>query len=166
MPRILSVLLAVLALIWAGTAGAASNRSTLERTVERHRSDAWRWQRLMGLRATPPGRAPERLGSAVVFWRHEAGRAWRRALSPPHRSAWLCIHRYEGAWDANTGNGYYGGLQMDLAFQRYYAPRFLRRKGTADRWTPLEQIWVAERARRSGRGFRPWPATARACRLI
>jgi hypothetical protein len=26
--------------------------------------------------------------------------------------AFMCIHRYEGAWDAATGNGYYGGLQF------------------------------------------------------
>lgn len=29
-----------------------------------------------------------------------------------HLAMWLCIHAKEGAWNANTGNGYYGGLQM------------------------------------------------------
>ena len=29
-----------------------------------------------------------------------------------HLAGWLCIHAREGAWNANTGNGYYGGLQM------------------------------------------------------
>ena len=33
----------------------------------------------------------------------------------------------------------------------------------ADHWTPIEQMWVAERAYRSGRGFYPWPNTARYC---
>jgi hypothetical protein len=55
---------------------------------------------------------------------------------------------------------------MDLSFQRAYAAGLLRRKGTADRWTPLEQMWTAERAHRSGRGFYPWPNTARYCGLI
>ncbi len=55
---------------------------------------------------------------------------------------------------------------MDISFQRHYAPRVLRTKGTADRWSPLEQMWVAERAYRSGRGFYPWPNTARYCGLI
>ena len=55
---------------------------------------------------------------------------------------------------------------MDLAFQRAYGGRLLRAKGTADRWSPLEQMWVAERAYRSGRGFYPWPNTARYCGLI
>jgi hypothetical protein len=31
---------------------------------------------------------------------------------PGHLAGWLCIHAREGAWDAQTGNGYYGGLQM------------------------------------------------------
>ena len=55
---------------------------------------------------------------------------------------------------------------MDISFQRTYGAHLLRRKGTADHWTPLEQMWVAERAYRSGRGFYPWPNTARHCGLI
>jgi len=55
---------------------------------------------------------------------------------------------------------------MDIGFQRTYGRRLLRRKGTADHWTRLEQMWVAERAHRSRRGFYPWPSTARACGLI
>ena len=55
---------------------------------------------------------------------------------------------------------------MDIAFQRAYGADLVRRKGTANNWSPLEQMWVAERAYRSGRGFYPWPNTARACGLI
>ena len=55
---------------------------------------------------------------------------------------------------------------MDVQFQRTYAPLLYRLKGTANHWTPLEQMWTAERARRSGRGFYPWPNTARFCGLI
>lgn len=84
---------------------------------------------------------------------------------PEHYREWLCIHHYEGAWNANTGNGYYGGLQMDLEFQREYGPELLAAKGTADHWTPLEQMTVAERAV-PGRGFTPWPNTARMCGLL
>jgi hypothetical protein len=57
-------------------------------------------------------------------------------------------------------------LQMDMGFQQAYGAALLRRKGTADHWSPLEQIWVAERAYRSGRGFYPWPNTARWCGLL
>jgi hypothetical protein len=71
----------------------------------------------------------------------------------------------EGSWtDANSP--YYGGLQMDMSFMQAYGGSLLRHKGTADHWTPLEQIWVAERAYESGRGFYPWPNTARWCGLI
>jgi hypothetical protein len=80
--------------------------------------------------------------------------------------AFLCIHHFEGAWNANTGNGYYGGLQMDLSFQATYGADFLRRWGTADTWPAWAQIQTAVRAYQSGRGFYPWPNTARACGLI
>jgi hypothetical protein len=92
--------------------------------------------------------------------------------SPPERvvPAWLeddfsCIHRYEGAWTSNTGNGYYGGLQMDIPFQRLYGADFLARFGTADAWPVWAQLRAAARAYASGRGFGPWPNTARACGL-
>jgi Transglycosylase-like domain len=89
----------------------------------------------------------------------------------PDLPAWLegdfmCIHHHEGAWTENTGNGYYGGLQMDLAFQRLYGAEFLTRFGTADTWPVWAQLEVAGRAYGSGRGFAPWPNTARACGLL
>jgi hypothetical protein len=80
-------------------------------------------------------------------------------------SAFLCIHRYEGSW-TDPNPPYYGGLQMDYGFQSTYGSALLRAKGTADHWTPAEQIAVAIRAYRSGRGFYPWPNTARYCGLI
>jgi len=84
-----------------------------------------------------------------------------------YSAAWLaqarCIHLKEGPWRANTGNGYFGGLQMSLRFQRVLAPELVRRKGTADNWTAIEQMWVAERAVRRGYGFTPWPRSARVC---
>lgn len=80
--------------------------------------------------------------------------------------AFTCIHRHEGAWNANTGNGYYGGLQMDSSFMRTYGGDYLTAWGTADNWPPAVQIAVAMRAYLSGRGFYPWPNTARMCGLI
>ena len=103
-------------------------------------------------------------------WLEKARTRKRQANNPPRLRQWLCIHRYERhpqqGWSTRTGNGFYGGLQMDLAFQRTYGAELLRRKGTADRWSAIEQIWVAERAYRSGRGFYPWPNTARYCGLL
>ena len=99
------------------------------------------WQRVMGRPLTreledPPADPARRLEA----WRALAATTRRRAQNPPHKLAWLCIHRFEGAWhDPNAP--YYGGLQMDVQFQRTYAPVLFRLKGTADHWTPLEQIW-------------------------
>jgi Transglycosylase-like domain len=78
----------------------------------------------------------------------------------------MCIHRFEGAWDANTGNGYYGGLQMDARFMALYGAEYVRRWGTADNWPVWAQLQAAVRAYRSGRGFGPWPRTAVACGLL
>jgi hypothetical protein len=142
------------------------------RQIHHFRSATWHWQSVMGARPSPSNRAAEKDPSRKFklwvrnLWKHRAKRAHRRAVNVPHKREWLCIHRYEGAWTSATGNGYYGGLQMDIGFQRIYAPNLLRRKGTANHWTPLEQMWVAERAHRSGRGFSPWPNTARSCGLI
>jgi hypothetical protein len=137
-----------------------------------YRTVARRWKALMG-------KPRPRLGTALIAfesllerrrWRARAWRAKARAARraghrPPHLRAWICIHGYEGSWrDPNAP--YFGGLQMDLTFQRQYGPRLLRNKGTADHWTRFEQMWVAERAHRSGRGFYPWPLTARRCGLI
>jgi hypothetical protein len=80
--------------------------------------------------------------------------------------AFLCIHRYEGPWTSNTGNGYYGGLQMDYRFMRTYGGEFVERWGTADNWPAWAQIRTAVRAHESGRGFAPWPNTARSCGLV
>ncbi len=80
--------------------------------------------------------------------------------------SFMCIHHYEGAWNSNTGNGYYGGLQMNAFFMQRYGGDFMTRWGTADRWPAWAQIAAAVRAYQSGRGFWPWPNTARACGLL
>jgi len=148
------------------TAAPEIDPDRVVRIVRRHRSETWHWERVMGRPLTrqlenPPADPFER----IEAWQRLAARMRRRAQNPPHKRAWLCIHHYEGSWrDPNAP--YYGGLQMDLSFQRAYGRAFFRRKGTADHWTPLEQMWAAERAHRSGRGFYPWPNTARYCGLI
>jgi hypothetical protein len=133
--------------------------------VRHLRSTVWRWQAVMGVsRATSSG-AALRSPRALRYWVRQARRVRRLAAHPPHLVGWLCIHRYEGSWQ-DSGDPYWGGLQMDRGFMETYAPRVLLRRGWADRWTPIEQMWVAERAHRSGRGYWPWPSTARSCGLI
>jgi len=159
------------------TAGSAKRSSRWElrtaavwrRHIRRFRADTRRWQTVM--RGRPPAGISRslsihslgRLRQLARRWRHRAHSAWWHATHPPQMRNWLCIHRYEGSW-ADTGSPYWGGLQMDLSFQETYGGWLLRHKGTADHWSPLEQIWVAVRASRS-RGFSPWPNTARDCGL-
>ena len=137
-----------------------------QRILDRYRRETWRWQRVMGEAATRKLRnSPPHFEGKVALWKRVAAKTRRSAQNPPHKQQWLCIHRYEGAWN-DPNPPYYGGLQMDWSFMAAYGPHLLRTKGTADKWTALEQMWVAERAHRSGRGFYPWPNTARYCGLI
>jgi len=144
---------------------------TLQRLITTEQNETWRWERVMGGRPTPQSDSTRHtLGLGyrhwvLQLWTARARAARRKAQHPPHLKAWLCIHRYEGAW-RDPNSPYYGGLQMDIQFQETYGRLLLRKKGTADHWTPLEQMWVAERAFASGRGFYPWPNTARWCGLI
>ena len=91
------------------------------------------------------------------------GRRDTPASSPasiPHYSGWLCIHSREGAWNANTGNGFYGGLQMTYGWMGLVT--------RADLLSPAQQMRAAETGyRRSGysdswmRG--QWPQTYPPC---
>jgi hypothetical protein len=114
------------------------------------------------LAASEHGRRLERRG-----YRRRLRTVIHSPVLPGHwlERAFLCIHAGEGAWGSATGNGYYGGLQMDLSFQRSYGGWALRTFGTANRWPSSVQVAVAIQAWTS-RGFHPWPNTARACGLI
>jgi hypothetical protein len=141
------------------------------RKIKSYQRATWRWQRVMGVARTPDRKRylktrDRRFRIRVMHqWRKRAIRTKRRAMNPPNKAHWRCLQRYEGPWN-DARDPYWGGLQMDRSFMRAYASRHLLRRGWANTWTPLEQMWVAERALRAGRGFYPWPNTARKCRLI
>ncbi len=101
----------------------------------------------------------------------------RRRIHPNWRpgSVWIrqavCIHQHEGAWNDNTGNGYWGGMQ--------FLPSTWR--GVGGRWVvsfahpgdshylfwvpPREQLYRAWRVwLRDGRSWREW-GTAGVCGL-
>jgi Transglycosylase-like domain len=150
--------------------------SELREGIEFHRSETWQWQDA-AFRPRIKSNFMERKVTGLGYlkwmaklWSKRRIDAKNYALNPPHKDQWQCIHRYERdprqGWETRTGNGYYGGLQMDIDFQRAYGWNLLHKKGTANNWTWYEQMWVAERAYRSGRGFYPWPNTARYCGLI
>jgi hypothetical protein len=145
-------------------------RHRLNRRVGKLQRKVWHQQRVMGVRLSRGFRAPSRdplVGAhfKLAVWSKRAATTNRTYARPPHKRAFLCMHRGEGSWRAATGNGYYGGLQMDRAFMRHYGAYLLRVKGTANRWSPLEQIWIGEHGRRA-QGWGAWPRSSRACGLI
>lgn len=133
-----------------------------------YKKTALRLETLMG---KPKTRFSRRLAHAslaslrryTLHWKAVARRVLYEYRHPPYLRAWMCIHHYEGAWN-DPNAPYWGGLQMDYTFQSVYGGWLLRHKGTADHWTPMEQIWVALRAFNK-RGFEPWAGTAHACGL-
>jgi hypothetical protein len=152
-------------------ARAMPDGAKVVRKITRFQRATWRWQRLMGIRRTPNRKRYLTIRDinfrvhVLQQWRRRAIRARVRAHNPPHEAQWRCLQRYEGPW-ADASDPYWGGLQMDRSFMLSYAPRHLIRRGWANRWSPIEQMWVAERAHRAGRGFDPWPSAARVCGLI
>lgn len=166
---------AAVALAFAGAAEAATTSQLAHRqarqrsTISRDRGTLRFFRRRPRLARTVAGRRAVRFARAELAWTARELAETRAALAPkidPLAADFACIHRYEGSWSANTGNGYYGGLQMDLGFQRSYGSDYLSRYGTADAWPASAQLAVAERAYRAGRGFWPWPNSARLCGLL
>lgn len=86
----------------------------------------------------------------------------RARLQPPlgHLAGWVCIHSREGAWNAQTGNGFYGGLQMTYGWAG--------RVQNAALLSPAQQIAAAE-AEASEHGWSyqwmqsQWPNTFPPC---
>ena len=85
------------------------------------------------------------------------------ALEAPSQAAstgaWNRIAQCEsgGRWHINTGNGYYGGLQISPSTWRGYGgKKFARLPHQA---TKREQIRIAERIQ-DGQGWGAWPSCA------
>jgi len=85
-----------------------------------------------------------------------------------HAPSWwlpqaVCIHRHEGAWNANTGNGYFGGGQFlrstwrsvngpyDPAFDHPGDRRYPFRISPREQLYRMWLVWL-----RDGRSFREW----------
>ena len=113
----------------------------------------------------------DRRRAVRVTWKVRHWRAHGAASScaPPihHLGLWLCVHANEGAW-TDPNDPYFGGLQMGRWFMSTYGGRLYATKGTADHWTPAEQMAVADRAYH-GEGHSSawlngqWPGTRDEC---
>ena len=97
------------------------------------------------------------------------------AGSPAHPSAaWLaqarCIHQHEGPWAANTGNGYFGGMQFSkttwLGARGQYEPA-LDHPGDPEfpfSATPRAQLRAAfVQWLHDGRTWKAWGGVGAAC---
>lgn len=84
-------------------------------------------------------------------------------VTPPTEPAyglWDKVAQCESTqnWSANTGNGYYGGLQEDMVFwRRHGGLQYAARPDLAPRWA---QIAVAEVGLRA-QGWGAWPNCSR-----
>jgi resuscitation-promoting factor RpfA len=80
--------------------------------------------------------------------------------NPAREDPWDNLAQCEsgGNWSANTGNGYYGGLQISGSTWNSYGGEAYA--GTADHATRLQQIAIAEKVLR-GQGWKAWPTCSR-----
>ena len=67
-------------------------------------------------------------------------------------------------WNCDTGNGYYGGLQMDAIFEEQYNSSAVELWGHSNNWPKNAQVLAADRAysgygKIRARGLSPWPSS-------
>jgi hypothetical protein len=95
-------------------------------TIHTYRNRVWRLETMLGAHHTRYDWTAERKPSSAAYrvWvRHLWYTRWLRwrhlAALRPWPAWWLpqamCIHQHEGAWNDQTGNGYYGGMQFMLS---------------------------------------------------
>lgn len=80
--------------------------------------------------------------------------------APPVPSIWQRLAACESTsrWNAATGNGYFGGLQMDMTFWRRYGG--MAYASRPDLASPTAQVEIAQRGQRV-QGWAAWPACSR-----
>ena len=84
-------------------------------------------------------------------------------VAPAHGATmktWSRLAKCEsgGRWHINTGNGYYGGLQISPGTWRGHGGK--KYASNAHRATKREQVRVATRIKKS-QGWRAWPSCSR-----
>ena len=79
---------------------------------------------------------------------------------PIHQNPWDLIAQCEsgGNWGANTGNGYYGGLQFSPRTWHSFGGGAYA--GTANHASRSQQIAIAEKVLRA-QGWKAWPSCSR-----
>lgn len=151
--------------------------SDARRAIVWYRGRTWDWQARHDVPRTATGHAERSPSCRYAAWSAALWRDRARAARERYRAwfrrtyeKWRCVHEREAAWN-DQHPPHYGGLQFDDDFQHTYGPRFVGRWGDAGNWPVYAQLLAAERAYRGyagygGRGFTPWPNTARMCGLL
>ena len=96
--------------------------------------------------------------------------AFGSGLPRPWLAQAMCVHRHEGPWTANTGNGYFGGMQFAAeTWLRAKGPREAAFAHPGDPAYPFaaskaEQLLVAHRVwLKDGRTWKSWSGVGAAC---
>lgn len=76
--------------------------------------------------------------SRAALERRSERRVWRGLRLAGVYYPFLCLHSHEGAWNSNTGNGYWGGLQFDSGFYHTYGMEYVYLWGHAGPLARLE----------------------------
>lgn len=104
------------------------------------------------------GRYAERLNNAQQLSIPISPPSTTTISTPPHYEIWLRLQQCETSylgWSANTGNGFYGGLQFTLE-----SWRGVGESGYPHQHSALTQMWAAERLL-DLQGWGAWPACSR-----
>ena len=126
------------------------------------------WMRTKGV--SKPG-TEDKADRKRLFWKANPGEYQQMRQETeagmyyvsPRPDMWDRVNDREcrDTWNCNTGNDYYGGLQMDRDFQQTYNPHAFILWGTADKWPRPAQLKAADLAYVS-RGLTPWPSSYKA----
>jgi hypothetical protein len=105
------------------------------------------------------------VAAALLLAAPAAGAGW--SPSPDWLAQARCVHAKEGGWTANSGNGYFGGMQFSAGTWRSVGgkpnPAFTR-PGTPFSASPQEQLYRAWLLwKRDGGSWRSWGAVGASC---
>ena len=168
-----------LSLVFAPAHGAdaASTRTAMIAEIDELRRATWHWQKLMGKPRTPTKYEERRTrDDDYRRWVREplaATRTDRPSAAPRIRptaptgsasTATSAIRTRAGVRAPGTGTT--AGCRWTSPSSAPTDASCCAARAPQTAGAAVEQMWVAERAYRSGRGFYPWPNTARSCGLI
>ena len=109
---------------------------------------------------TRTSRLLARIGTAAIVVTAPLAFVAPALAGPARQDPWDAVAQCEsgGNWSANTGNGYFGGLQFTRGTWHSFGGKAFA--GTADQATRSEQIAVAEKVLRA-QGWRAWPTCSK-----